>query len=188
MFYITCSHIVKGIAHGADKHVAVLLSNIGSKPYEILRSLAVPKTPKELKYAEVVKILKDHYEPAPLVIAERYRFHQRGKDVGESIADYVAELRRLATKCKFEETTGFLEDSLRDRFVFGLCAEGLRKRLLMESNLTFVKAIEMVQSVEMVSKDAQQPLDQVSSKINSIPTPTPAKPNSCHPCGQTNHN
>ena len=40
---------------------------------------------------------------------------------------------------------------------------------------------------ETASKDAQQPLDQASSKINSIPTPTPAKPNSCHRCGQTNH-
>ena len=50
-----------------EKHVAVLLSNIGSKPYGVLLSLAVPKTPKELKYADVEKILKDHYEPAPLV-------------------------------------------------------------------------------------------------------------------------
>ena len=34
-----------------EKHVAMLLSNIGLKPYGVLRSLAVPKTPKELKYA-----------------------------------------------------------------------------------------------------------------------------------------
>ena len=88
----------------SKKHVAVLLSNIGSKPYEVLRSLEVPKTPKELKYADIERILRDHYEPAPLVIAVRYRFHQRSQDIGESIADYVAELQRLATKCKFEET------------------------------------------------------------------------------------
>ena len=166
------------LAHGvdADKQVAVLLSNIGSKPYGVLRSLAVPKTPKELKYADVEKILKDHYEPAPLIIAERYRFHQRGQDIGESIADYVAELRRMATKCKFEETRDFLEESLRDRFVFGLRAEGIRKRLLTEPNLTFAKAIEIAQSVETASKDAQQPFEHVSSKINSVPAPTPTKP------------
>ena len=145
-----------------EKHMAVLLSNIGSKPYGVLRSLAVPKTPKELKYADVEKILKDHYEPAPLVIAERYRFHQRSQGIGESIADYVAKLRRLATKCKFEETRDFLEDSLRDRFVFGLRAEGIRKRLLTESNLTFATAIEVAQSVETASKDAQQPSEQVT--------------------------
>ena len=104
------------LAHGVDAD-AVLLSNIGSKLYGVLHSLAFPKMPKELKYADVEKILKDHYEPAPLVIAKRYRFHQRGQDIGESIADYVAELQRMATKCKFEETRDFLEESLRDRFV-----------------------------------------------------------------------
>ena len=109
------------------------------------------------------------------------------QDIGESIADYVAELRRLATKCKFEETRDFLEDSLRDRFVFGLRAEGIRKRLLTESNLTFAKAIEVAQSVETASKDAQQPSEQVSSKIHSVPAPTPAKSKFCHRCGQTNH-
>ena len=172
---------------GANKHVAVLLSNIGSKSYGVLRSLAVPKTPKELKYAEMVKILKDHYELVPLVITECYRFHQRSQDIGESIADYVAELRRLVTKCKFEETTDFLEDSLRDRFVFGLRAEGIRKRLLSESKLTFAKAIEIAQSVETASKDAQQPMKQVSSKINSVPVPIPVKTNPCYRCGQANH-
>ena len=50
-------------------------------------------------------MLKSHFEPAPIVIAERYRFHRREQAAGESIADYVAELRRLTTHCKFEVTT-----------------------------------------------------------------------------------
>ena len=66
------------------------------------------------------------------------------------------------TKCKFKETRDFLEDSLCDHFVYGLRAEGIRKRLLAESNLTFAKAIEVAHSVEMTSKDAQQPSEQVS--------------------------
>ena len=31
-----------------EKHISVLLSNIGSKPYGVLHSLAIPKAPKEL--------------------------------------------------------------------------------------------------------------------------------------------
>jgi len=137
----------------AEKQVATLLSTIGSKSYGFLRSLAVPKAPKDLKY-EVVTMLKSHYEPPPLVIAERYRFHLRSQEAGETISDFVAELRRLATKCKFEETTDFLEESLRDRFVIGLRAEGTRKRLLTEQKLTFSRAIEIAQSVETATKDA----------------------------------
>jgi len=43
----------------AEKKAPTLLTTIGSKPYEFLRSLAAPKAPKELKYDEVVKILKN---------------------------------------------------------------------------------------------------------------------------------
>ena len=62
-------------------------------------------------------MLKSHFKPEPIVIAERYGFHRRAQAEGESIADYVAELRRLTTHCKFEDTTDYLEESLRDRFV-----------------------------------------------------------------------
>ena len=170
------------LAHGvaAEKQVPTLLSTIGSKPYGFLRSLAAPKAPKELKYEEVVTMLKNHYEPPPLVIAERYRFHLRSQEVGETISEYVAELRRLATKCKFEDTTDFLEESLRDRFVIGLRVESTRKRLLTEQKLTLLKAIEIAQSLETATKDAQQ---QSEASIHT----TPAGKEVCYRCGQSGH-
>ena len=54
----------------------------------------------------------------------------------------------------------FLRDLLWDCFLFGLHAEGIRKRLLIESNLTFAKVIEVAQCVKTASEDAQQPLVQ----------------------------
>ena len=97
-----------------DKQVPVLLSNIGAKTYGLLRSLAAPK---EKTLDEITKLLKSHFEPTPSVIAERYRFHRRDQAAGETIADFVAELRKLTTHCKFGDTTDFLDESLRDRFV-----------------------------------------------------------------------
>ena len=63
----------------------------------LLRSLLTPELPQSLKYDELVDLLKQHYEPKPLVIAERFHFHRRNQRDGESIADYMAELRRLST-------------------------------------------------------------------------------------------
>jgi len=82
------------LAHGmvAEKQVATLLSTIGSKSYGFLKSLAAPKAPKDLKYKEVVPMLKSHYEPPPLVIAEHYCFHLRSQEARETISDFVAEL------------------------------------------------------------------------------------------------
>lgn len=80
-----------------DKKVPVLLSNIGAKTYGLLRSLAAPKAPKEKTLDEIKKLLKSHFEPTPSVIAERYRFHRRDQAAGETIADFVAEIRKLTT-------------------------------------------------------------------------------------------
>ena len=43
---------------------------------------------------------------------------------GESISEYVAELRRLATHCEFAD---YLQQALRDRFVCGIQHENTQK-------------------------------------------------------------
>ena len=168
------------------KQVPILLSSIGAKTYELLRSLTAPKAPKEKSLKDLKTILKSHFEPAPIVIAERYRFHRRQQAEGESIAEYVAELRRLTTHCKFENTVDYLEESLRDRFVCGLRTESTRKRLLTEKNLTFTTALEIAQSLETASKDAQQLKGEASGAVHSVTSPKPMK-EACYRCGQTNH-
>ena len=105
----------------------ILLSNIGAKTYGLLQSLRAPKAPKESSFKELLEFLKAHFEPAPIMIAERYRFHRRDQAVGENIGDYVAELCRLTAHCHFEATTDHLEEVLRDRFVCGLRNESTRK-------------------------------------------------------------
>ena len=69
------------------------------------------------------------------------------------MAEYVAELRRLATHCKFE---GYLEEALRDRLVCGFKNEGVQKRLFTYSDLTLTKAVEVAQSMEAVERDTQE--------------------------------
>ena len=76
-----------------------------------------PKLPKEKTFDELVAALKGHFEPKPLVIAERFYFHRRAQAEGESIKEYMAELRRLTTHCEFG---AFLDEALRDRLVCGL--------------------------------------------------------------------
>ena len=78
-----------------NKHGAVLLSAIGGKTYALLRNLVAPAQPKEKSFTEIVGILKRHFEPKPLVIAERFRFHRRGQEPGETVSNFVAELRRV---------------------------------------------------------------------------------------------
>ena len=56
----------------ADKRVAVLLSVIGSKVYGLLRNLMEPEKPSNQTFDVLVNALKSHYDPKPVVIAERF--------------------------------------------------------------------------------------------------------------------
>ena len=78
-----------------DEQVPVFLSVIGEKTYLLLRSLLSPEKPRSKTLDALVPALKKHYAPIRVVIAERYGFFLRTQAVGESIAEYEAELRRL---------------------------------------------------------------------------------------------
>ena len=73
--------------------MTVLLSLIGAKYYTLLGDRLSLTLPKEKT------LLKQHLEPKRLTIAERFHFHRRNQGPEESIAHYVAELRRLAVHC-----------------------------------------------------------------------------------------
>ena len=100
-----------------DKQVVVLLTAIGSNTYALLSSLIASGKPRKKSFAELSETLRRHFDPKPLVIAERFHFHRRNQASDGSISEYVAELRRLGTHCKFGN---YLEQALRDRFVCGL--------------------------------------------------------------------
>ena len=61
------------------------------------------------------------------MIAERFHFIRHVQAMDESIADFDAVLRKLATYCEFGGTS---EETLRDRFVCGLCHEAMHAPLV----------------------------------------------------------
>lgn len=94
-----------------------------------------------------------HFELKPSIIAERFQFHKRTQNAGESIASYIAELRRLAARCSFPRE--YLDDTLRDRFVCGLRSENIQKQLLAEKYLTMTGALEKAQNLETAHRNDQ---------------------------------
>lgn len=134
-----------------DKKVAVLLTVIGGKTYSLLRTLTSPEKPADKTFNEIVAILKGHLSPKPLLIAERFRFHKRDQREDENIKTYVAEIKKLSEHCEFGTA---LNDSLRDRFVCKLSNdhEAIQKRLLVETTLTFEKALKIAVAMEQPSK------------------------------------
>ena len=65
---------------------------VAGATYGLLRSLVAPDSPKNKSLEELTALLKDHFEPKPNTIAERFRFHRCSQHQGESVVEYVAEL------------------------------------------------------------------------------------------------
>ena len=133
--------------------------------YSLLRDLLAPNKPDSKTFKELAETLKAHYEPKPLVIAERFYFHSRSQKPGESIGEYVAELRRLATNCEFGE---YLNEALRGRLVCGLINAATQHRLLTEVNLTLAKAVELAQGMEAAEHNARKPKHGDSEQVHRM--------------------
>ena len=129
-----------------DKKVAYLLSGLGAKAYTVLKNLVAPQAPKERSMNRIKELLVNNFKPKPPVIAERYAFHKRDQCVGETVSDFLIELRRLAQTCSFGN---FLEEALKDRLICSLAHSSTQKKLLTEKDLTLQKAIEIAMSAEM---------------------------------------
>ena len=108
--------VANGITEN-ERNRAVLLSVIGPKAYKLLGSLVAPEKPGDKSYADLVKVMTDHYNPKPSEIVQRFKFHTRVRGHGESMAAYVAGLRALGQTCGFGD---MLDDMLRDRLVCGV--------------------------------------------------------------------
>ena len=51
-----------------------------------------------------MEVLTKHFKPTPLEIVRRFRFNTRLRKPGESVAQYVSELRALTEYCNFGGT------------------------------------------------------------------------------------
>ncbi|XP_048247554.1 uncharacterized protein K02A2.6-like [Haliotis rufescens] len=131
---------------------AILLSEMGKTAYTLLRNLCAPTKPREMRFAEIVKVMRDHQHPTPSVIVERLKFHKRDRKSQESVAAYASELRKLASTCDFGTT---LDDSLRDRLVCGINNDAIQRRLLAEKALDYNKAFTLAQSMELAAKNEE---------------------------------
>ena len=107
------------------KKTAILLSVIGASTYALLKNLVSPVCPSEKSFKEINEVLKNHFEPAVLVIAQRFKFHKREQQPGESANVFYSELKSLSQSCDFGQ---FLDEAIRDRFVCGLRDDKIQKR------------------------------------------------------------
>ena len=142
---------------------AILLSVCGPQAYQLIKNLCVPEKPTDKTFAEIIQLVKDHVEPKPTVIVQRFTYHSRSRKQEESIAAYVNALKKISEHCQFGDT---LQDMLRDRLVCGINDVRIQRRLLSEPDLTYKRAFDLAQAMEVAERNAQILLGQGSESIH----------------------
>ena len=166
-----------------EKKRAILLSGCGPHAYRLIQSLVLPAKPGSKSFDELVKLMKEHQMPPPNPVLERFKFHTRSRQQGESMAD----LRRLSEHCDFGDG---LDDLLRDRLICGCNEDRLQKNLLAKTPPpNFKVAIAMAQAMESADKDTKDlQSTRIPAEIHAIPRSSPpprGQPRdcTCYRCG-----
>ena len=90
----------------------IFLSVCGQRTYKLIRDLVAPGKPGDKTFTALTKLVKDHKQPEPSEIIQRFKFNSRIRHSDESVRAYVAALRSLTEHCNYGET---LNAMLQDR-------------------------------------------------------------------------
>ncbi|CAH2086484.1 unnamed protein product [Euphydryas editha] len=165
-----------------------LISCIGFDIVTLLTELCFPSTLDSKNYKQLVELIETHIEPTQSEITETYKFMKRVQLPNESIAEYVAALKKLAQTCNYG---AHLERSLRDKFVHGLRNENIVKRLFNEDKLTFTTAVNIAIGMELAEKGARLITNgQEEVEVQKVSHQKENKETvklKCHCCGKLGH-
>ena len=153
-----------------DTRLATLLSIIGDEALEAYNGFQWDTDADKLKIEKVLDNFEKYCNPKRNVPFERYVFNSRFQKSGETIDEYVNQLRLLAESCEF----GSLKDSLiRDMVIFGCNDERLKESMLREPDLSLQRAIKMCRLTERakdhhnkMSKRSFEEIDKITTQKN----------------------
>lgn len=73
-----------------ELRVLVFLTLVGGQTYTLLRDLLSSAKHADQTLKGLMDMLRQHYEPKKVVMAERFRFHRCKQEPGETVAVFEA--------------------------------------------------------------------------------------------------
>lgn len=113
---------------------ALPLHYVGDTVYDICQAEKGDTTDS---YADTVKVLTDNFQPQTNIQMEIYRFRSCKQKEGQSLDEFVTELRQLAKNCEFADID-----------------KELRRRALREPNKSLSDILELGRTLELADVQA----------------------------------
>ncbi|XP_033756113.1 uncharacterized protein LOC117338858 [Pecten maximus] len=141
-------------AEDDDRKRALLLHYVGERVYDIYLAEKTPTT--GTSYADTKKVLEDDFRPRKDTQMEIYKFTSCKQKEGQTLDEYVAELRTLARDCDFKD----LNKEILSQLIQHCRSNQLRRRALREPG----KGLEDIIKLEFVEEEIPWP--SVSSQAS----------------------
>ncbi|XP_065671655.1 uncharacterized protein LOC136089531 [Hydra vulgaris] len=157
-------------------------------------------------YESIIETLENLYIKTPNEIFARHQLLIRHQTSGESLEDFLQELRKLSKNCNYKDVSAqqYREEQIRDAFISGITSNYIRQRLLENSTLNLQSAFNQARSLDIAQRNSesyiQKPLssstspnivatiklpEEPSAALNAIPVHPQTN---CIYCGNQPHN
>ena len=138
--------------------IGVVLTLLGKEGVRIYDSFVFATVGDAKKLKPVLDKFDSFFKPLHSEVFERYKFRIRNQLPGESFDNWMLDLRGLVKNTNYTSLTAItIEDSmLRDQIVLGILDPTVREKLLIEKDLTFAKACEIVRACEAARSQLQK--------------------------------
>ena len=141
--------VAAGLDGKPDKQKVALLLHVAKKPAIDVYNTFTFAGAEENTYASVLHKFDAYCNPKTNETYERYIFYIRNQQQGESVEQFVTDLKLKAKTCAFGDMT---DSMIRDRIVLGIASQRVRERLLREDNLNLANAIKICQAAEATQR------------------------------------
>jgi len=125
---------------------ATLLHVAGPEALEVFNTHTFYNEGDQKKLSVLVEKFEEYCTPRRNVTWERHVFNTRRQQPGETIDQYVTDLKKKAKSCEFGDPNDSL---IKDRVVCGILSEKTRARVLKQPDLPLAKAIDMCRADEI---------------------------------------
>ncbi|ROL50856.1 Retrovirus-related Pol polyprotein from transposon opus [Anabarilius grahami] len=144
----------------AARKKALLQHCLGAEGQRVLGTIS---DTGENTYEQSVTALNEHFAAPQSVLLLRFIFRRRHQLPGESVHQYVANLRGLANSCKFG---GLHDEMIRDQLIEHTSDNKIRETLLLQpDDLTLSRAIA-VAVLSQVQEGVEKPIAFASQALN----------------------
>ncbi|XP_029347897.1 uncharacterized protein K02A2.6-like, partial [Acyrthosiphon pisum] len=166
---LTNFFIANGISNEVQKR-AILLSSISEEVHKILFSLCVPAKPDVQTYDTLLGLLNNYYKPVKSYFASRYAFYNAKQRPDETVAEWGARVKNLASKYRLLE-----EDASKISITYSQLMEiSAAKESTINNKTGWIK--------EEADFKYQKQSQQAKSAKQSI-----TEKSKCGTCGRSNH-